>query len=67
VSTEGVPARWGLDDDYVDPFRLRWFVRGRHVTAGVAASDVPDIAADAAVIGKARDRMRNAAVVNDRR
>ena len=23
VSTEGVPARWGIDDVYVDPFRLR--------------------------------------------
>jgi len=37
------------------------------LTASVAASDVPDIAADAALIGEARDRMRNAAVGNDRR
>src|SRR5262245_61023059 len=40
---------------------------GRRVTASVAASDVPDIAADAALIEEARDRMRNAAAVNDRR
>jgi hypothetical protein len=36
------------------------------LTASVAASEATDIAADAAVIGEARDRVRNAAV-NDRR